>query len=54
MGNKTEEELQKQLQIIKTFSDNIHTEFGLDNFAKIVFKKGKLDHSQNLTRGTNR
>ena len=26
---KSEEELQQQIQTVKTFSDDIHTEFGL-------------------------
>jgi hypothetical protein len=42
---KPEEELQKQIQTVTTFSDDIHMEFGLDKCAKIVFKKGKLVHS---------
>ena len=29
-------------------------EFGLEKFAKITFKRGKLTHSQNLVRDTNR
>jgi hypothetical protein len=37
---ETEEELQKQMQLVRTFSDNIHTEFGLDKCAKIVLKRG--------------
>jgi hypothetical protein len=45
---KSEEELQKQIQTVTTFSDDIYMEFGLDKCAKIVFKKGKLVHSQNL------
>jgi hypothetical protein len=45
---KSEEELQKQIQALTTFSDDIHMEFGLDKCAEIVFKKGKLVHSQNL------
>jgi len=31
---KSEEELQKQIQTVKTFSDHIHMEFGLDKCAK--------------------
>jgi hypothetical protein len=42
---KSEEELQKQIQTVKTFSDDIHIEFGLDKCAKITFKRGKLTHS---------
>ena len=44
---KSEEELQKQIQIVKTFSDDIHMEYGLEKFAKIAFKRGKLVHSKN-------
>jgi hypothetical protein len=45
---KSVEELQKQIKTGKTFSDDIHMEFGLEKFAKFPFKKGKLTHSQNL------
>jgi hypothetical protein len=51
---KSDEELQKQVQTVTTFSDDIHMEFGLDKCAKIVFKKGKLVHSQNLVVDINR
>jgi threonyl-tRNA synthetase len=51
---KTEEELRKQIQTVKTFSDDIHTDFGLEKCAKITFKKGKLIHSQNLVLDINR
>jgi len=51
---KSEEELQKQIQIVKTFSDDIHMEFGLEKCAKIAFKRGKLVHSQNLVIDVNR
>jgi hypothetical protein len=47
--SKSEEELQKQIQTVTTFSDDIHMESGLDKCAKVVFKKGKLVHSQNLS-----
>jgi hypothetical protein len=40
---KSEEELQKQLQMVKNFSNDIHMEFGLNKCAKIAFKTGKLD-----------
>jgi len=33
---KSEEELQKQIKTVKTFSDDIHMEFGLEKCAKIV------------------
>jgi hypothetical protein len=48
------EELQRQIQTVTTFSDDIHMEFGLDKCAKIIFKKGKLVHSQNLVVDMNR
>jgi hypothetical protein len=31
---ETEEELQKLIQTVRSFSDYIHTEFGLDKCAK--------------------
>jgi hypothetical protein len=51
---KSEEELKKQIQTVKTFSDYIHMDFGLDRCAKITFKRGKLTHSQNLVIDINR
>jgi hypothetical protein len=42
---KSEEELRKQVQTVKTFSDDIHVDFGLEKCAKITFKKGQLIHS---------
>jgi len=51
---KSEEELHKQIQIVKIFSDYIHREFGLEKCAKIAFKRGKLVHSQNLVIDINR
>jgi len=51
---KSEEELQNQIQIVKTFSDDIHLEFGLEKCAKIAFTRGKLVHSQNLVIDINR
>jgi len=52
MGNlklldKTEEKLQKQMEVVRIFSD-IHVEFGLDKCAETVLKKGKFVHSQNF------
>ena len=44
---KSEEELQKQIQTVKTLSDDIHMEFGLEKCAKITFKRGKIIQSQN-------
>jgi hypothetical protein len=51
---KSEEELQKQIQTVKTISDDIRMEFGLDKCAKITFKRGKLTDSQNLLIDINR
>ena len=51
---KSEEELRKQIQTVKTFSNDIHMGFGLENCAKITFKKGKLIHLQNLVIDINR
>jgi hypothetical protein len=53
-NNNNNSELQKQIQMVKTFSDDIHMEFGLDKCAKIAFKRGKLAHSQNLVIDINR
>jgi hypothetical protein len=52
MGNwkllgTTEEELQKQVEVVRTFSD-IHVEFELDKCAETVLKKGKFVHAQNF------
>jgi hypothetical protein len=52
--DKSEEELQKQIQTVTTFSDDIHMEFELGKCAKVVFKKGKLVHWQNLVVDINR
>jgi hypothetical protein len=51
---KSEEELQKQIQTVKIFSDDIHMDFGLDKCAKLIFKRGKLTYSQNLVIDVNR
>jgi hypothetical protein len=51
---KLYEEFQKQIQTVKTFSNDIHMEFGLNKCAKITFKRGKLTHSQNLVIDVNR
>ena len=44
---KSEEEIKKQIQIFKKFSDVINMEFGIEKCAKIRFKRGKLTHLQN-------
>jgi len=51
---KTEEELQKQMQVLRIFSDDIHIEFGHDNCAKIVLQREKLVLSQNLIHDFNK
>jgi len=51
---KSEEELQKQIQTVKTFSDDIHMEFGLEKRAKIAFRRDEPVHSQNLVININR
>ena len=51
---KSQEETKKQIHIFKIFSDDINMEFGLEKCAKITFKRGKLNHSQNLVIDTNR
>jgi len=42
---KTEEELQKQMQVVRNYSDDIDMEFGHDKCAKTVLKRGKLIRS---------
>jgi hypothetical protein len=51
---KSDEELRKQVHTVKTFSDDIHMEFGIEKCAKITFKRGKLIQSQNLVIDINR
>ena len=51
---KSEEELQTHIQSVKTFSDDINMEFGLEKCVKITFKRGKLTHLQNIVIDTNR
>ena len=45
---KSEEELQKQIQTVKTFSDDVHMAFGIEKYAKVTVKRGKLIQAQNL------
>jgi hypothetical protein len=42
-------ELQQELIIVKTFSDDIQMEFGLHKCITAVFKHGKLTKSQNIS-----
>ena len=51
---KSEEELHKQIQTVKTFSDDINMELRLEKCAKIMFKRSKLTHSQNVMIEPNR
>src|SRR5215469_16214817 len=51
---KSEEELRKLIQTVKTFRDDIHMDFGLEKCAKVTFKKGQLIHLQNLVIDINR
>jgi hypothetical protein len=51
---KSEEELQREIQTVKIFSDNIHMEFGLKKCAKHTLKRGKLISSQSLVIDNNR
>jgi hypothetical protein len=53
IGN-TDEEFQQKMQTVRTFSDDIHKEFGLDKCAKTVLKKGKLVHSRTSIPDINR
>ena len=43
-----DEQLKKLLEIVKTFSDDIRMEFGLDKCAKATFIKGKLTKTSNI------
>ena len=45
---KSEEELQKQIQTVKIFSDDIHMAYGIEKCAKVTFQRGKLIQAQNL------
>ena len=51
---KSQEDLQKQIQTVNIFSDDIRLEFGLEKCAKIAFKRDKLAQSQNLVIDINR
>ena len=51
---KSEEELQKQIQTVKTSGDDIDMKFGIEKCAKVTFKRGKLTYLQNLVIDTNR
>jgi hypothetical protein len=46
---RDETKLQQKLNNVKTFSDHIQMEFGLDKCATAVFKHGRLTKSQILS-----
>jgi hypothetical protein len=50
---KSEEELQRQIQTVKTFNEDIHVEFGHEKCANITLKRVKLIFSQNLVIDNN-
>jgi hypothetical protein len=54
LRDKTEEEIQTQMQAVRTNSEDIHMEFGLDKGKKLEIQRGKLVHSQNLIFQFNR
>jgi plasmid rolling circle replication initiator protein Rep len=43
---KSEEEVHRQIQTVKTFSDDIRMEFGLEKCATITLNRGKLISSK--------
>ena len=45
---KDDNNLEKMLPLVKKFSDDIGMTFGLDKFAKVSFKRGKLIRSVSL------
>lgn len=45
---KDEEELEKQLHLVKRFSDDVGMKFGIDKCAKATFIKGKIKASSNI------
>ena len=47
-------ELQQELTIVKTFSDNMRTELGLDKYATADYKHGKTTKSRNLSLNNQR
>jgi hypothetical protein len=51
---KIEEKLQNQMQVVRTFSDDILMEFGLHKCAKIELKNVTLIHTQNTIVDFNR
>jgi hypothetical protein len=52
--DKTDEELRTQMQAVRTISDDIHLEFGLEKRKTFVLQTGKLVHSLNLIFHVNR
>ena len=50
---KDDAELEKLLDTVKTFSDEIGMEFGLDKCVKATFKRGKMVNSTNVVLNDN-
>jgi len=50
--SRDENELQQELTIVKTCSNDIQMEFGLDKYTTAVFMHGKLTKSQNISRNS--
>jgi len=46
---RDETKLQQKMNKVKTFSDDLQMEFGLDKCATAVFKHGRLTKSQTLS-----
>ena len=51
---KGDAELEKLLDTVKTFSDEIGIEFGLDKCAEATFKRGKMVKSTNVVLNDNK
>jgi len=47
-------ELQQELTTVKTFTNDIRMQSGLDKCAKAVFKHGKITKSQNISLNSQR
>jgi hypothetical protein len=47
--SKDNTELQQELTIVKTFSDSIRTELGLDKYATADLKHGRINKSRNIS-----
>lgn len=45
---KNEKELRDLLYVVKSFSDDIKMQFGLDKCAKVILKRGKIEYTENI------